>query len=72
MLTGVLSASGGDAVVYGDSIKTNIDLVQQKLGLCQQFDVLVDNMTVEEHLRLVCELKNLPPADVEETISQSL
>jgi len=35
MLTGVLSPSGGDAFMYGNSIKNDIDKVQKNLGLCQ-------------------------------------
>jgi len=34
MLTGVLSPSGGDAYMYGNSIKNDLDKVQKNLGLC--------------------------------------
>jgi ABC-type multidrug transport system fused ATPase/permease subunit len=34
MLTGILKPSSGDAIVYGDPISTNLDNVQQNLGLC--------------------------------------
>jgi len=34
MLTGVLEASSGDAIVYGNSINDDIDKVQVNLGLC--------------------------------------
>ena len=27
------------------------------MGLCQQHDILFDELTVEEHVRLICELK---------------
>lgn len=60
MLTGMLTPSSGDATVYGNKLSNNIDAVQQNLGLCQQFDVLFDKLTVKEHLQLVCELKNIP------------
>ena len=50
MLTGVLKATSGDATVYGQSISKDMDQVQQNLGLCQQFDVLFENLTVVEHL----------------------
>lgn len=38
--------------------------VRQSLGLCQQFDVLFDNLTCTEHLKLVCELKDIPANDI--------
>jgi ATP-binding cassette, subfamily A (ABC1), member 3 len=60
MMTGMLSSSSGDCNIYGYSIKDSMDTIQKNLGLCQQFDVLYDLLTVREHLRLVCELKNLP------------
>mmetsp|Transcript_17873 Transcript_17873/g.30363 ORF Transcript_17873/g.30363 Transcript_17873/m.30363 type:complete len:526 (+) Transcript_17873:60-1637(+) len=72
MLTGVHKPTGGDAVVYGSSIRTNMDAVQRNLGLCQQFDVLYDNLTVREHLNLICDLKNMPSSQVESTIDETL
>jgi ABC-type multidrug transport system ATPase subunit len=60
MLTGMLKSSGGNATVYGHSVNKNIDIIQKNLGLCQQFDVLFETLTVTEHLNLVCELKNMP------------
>jgi ATP-binding cassette subfamily A (ABC1) protein 3 len=65
MLTGMLKASSGDAYVYGNSINKGIDKVQRNLGLCQQFDVLFDNLTVKEHLKFVCEIKDIPLMDIE-------
>ena len=40
------------------------------MGLCQQFDILYDKMTVAEHLRLVCDLKNTQ--DTEKLIMETL
>jgi len=65
MLTGVLESSDGDAFMYGNSITQNIDAVQKNLGLCQQFDVLCEQLNSEEHLRLVCELKGLKEDDID-------
>ena len=60
MMTGMLKSSSGDCQIYGYSINDSMDIIQKNLGLCQQFDVLFDLMTVREHLTLVCELKNVP------------
>ena len=35
MLTGMFGCSSGDALVYGRSIKTEMDFVQKDIGLCQ-------------------------------------
>jgi len=40
--------------------------------LCQQFDCLFDKLTVYEHLKLVCDLKDVPMEQVEEIITETL
>ena len=72
MLTGMLEPTGGEANIYGDLISKHLDNVQQKLGLCQQFDVLTEMMTVKEHLYLVCDLKNVLYSKVEKTVNETL
>ena len=47
-------------------------MIQSNLGLCQQFDVLFEDLTVQEHLNFVCELKNMPSGLIGETIDQTL
>jgi ATP-binding cassette subfamily A (ABC1) protein 3 len=59
MLTGVLTASEGDAVVYGHRISTEMAEVQKSIGLCQQFDVLFDEMTCRQHLVMICRIKDM-------------
>ena len=60
MITGILKPTRGNAQIYGANLVEDIDAVRQSLGLCQQFDVLYDVLTVREHLEIVCELKNVP------------
>lgn len=62
MLTGMITPSGGDATIYDHSLIKDIDKVRKSLGLCQQFDVLFEELTVRQHLKLACDLK-----DIEET-----
>ena len=50
MLTGMLMPSSGDARIYGASVKNSIDEVRKSIGLCQQFDVLYEEITIEAHL----------------------
>jgi len=59
LITGILKPSEGTASIYGHNLQQDIDGVRQSIGLCQQFDVLFDDLTVKEHLKLVCELKNI-------------
>lgn len=59
MLTGLLppDSNGGDALIYGRSIKTEMDHIRQLLGVCPQHDVLFENLTVEEHILFFSQLK---------------
>ena len=72
MLTGMLKTTSGDAIVYRNRITKEIQSVQQNLGLCQQFDVLFELLTVTEHLSLVCELKNIHPENIDSLIKETL
>lgn len=72
MMTGMLTPTTGDATIYGNKLSTDIDNVQQNLGLCQQFDVLFEVLTVREHLELVCELKNIPLGEKAQLITETL
>ena len=60
MLTGMLNPTSGDALIFGKSLTKELSTVRKDIGLCQQFDVLFDFLTVEEHLKMVCDLKCIP------------
>lgn len=72
MLTGMTGVSGGDAKIYGNSILTDIDAIQREIGLCQQFDILFNNLNCVEHLELVCEVKNIPKESIGDLIQNTL
>jgi len=72
MLTGILEPTAGDIIVDGISVRKNLDKVQVNLGLCQQFDVLFESLTVQEHLEFVCEIKNMPLSQKEGAVENTL
>lgn len=47
MLTGMLTSTSGSAVLYDNAVTTDIDEIRKDLGLCQQFDVLYNELTAE-------------------------
>lgn len=59
MLTGMLKPSSGEATLYDNTITNEIDDVRKNLGLCQQFDVLYNELTAYEHLLLTCRIKGI-------------
>uniref|UniRef100_M4B855 ABC transporter domain-containing protein n=1 Tax=Hyaloperonospora arabidopsidis (strain Emoy2) TaxID=559515 RepID=M4B855_HYAAE len=59
MLSGIIPPTSGDAYVGGSiSVATNPQAVRKSLSVCFQQNILYDNLTVWEHLSLVCALKN--------------
>lgn len=60
--TGVLPFSGGDALIYGSSIKSEagLDAVRPLMGVCPQFDVLWGELSGLEHLTIAGHIKGLP------------
>lgn len=62
LLTGALPATGGEALVHGESIMHPGGMAQIRsvMGYCPQFDMLWDVLTAEEHLHLFATLKDVP------------
>lgn len=58
-LTGVLPPTYGDALVYGQSIKSTggMDKIRSLMGVCPQFDVLWPELSGKEHLVLYGRIK---------------
>ena len=59
MLCGFSMPSGGDAVVNGHSIVSELGSVRSVLGLCPQHDALYPRLSVKQHLRLYGALKGV-------------
>ncbi len=72
MLTGDTDPSGGDALVNGASVLTDLPRVRRSLGYCPQFDALDPLLTGREHLRLYARLRGLPEEDVKRVSQHSL
>jgi ABC-type multidrug transport system ATPase subunit len=59
LLTGIYEPTEGNAWVGGHSIKEKIVKVQELIGYCPQFDLLWEDLSVEEHLYFYSRLKNV-------------
>ncbi|XP_067284959.1 phospholipid-transporting ATPase ABCA1 [Pseudorasbora parva] len=64
MLTGDISPTAGDAFVNGYSIRNEMQLVQQNMGYCPQFDAIDDLLTGREHLEFYARLRGVPEKEV--------
>ena len=59
ILSGFLSSSSGDAIIYNKSVKTESHAIQQFSGITMQFDLLFPDLNAEEHMNMYCELKGI-------------
>ena len=70
ILTGLLPPTRGTVVVYGRDIRTDIDIIRKRLGLCPQHNVLFDLLTVEEHMWFFAQLKGMPKNEIKAEIEK--
>nr|UOU03315.1 ATP-binding cassette subfamily A3-like 2 [Brachionus rubens] len=68
MLCGIYAPSSGDARILGKSIKTNMNDIRSSLGFCPQYDILYDNLTVAEHIKLFAKIKGYSRKEIKEEI----
>lgn len=72
VLTGLFPPTSGTAIINGFDIRTDIDLVRKSLGICPQYNVLFDHLTVEEHLWFYASLKGMAKSEIPEEIKKFL
>ncbi|KAH3746254.1 ABC transporter A family protein [Pelomyxa schiedti] len=60
ILCGLMTHSGGSAIIGGYDIEYNLATVRRMIGLCPQFDWLFDDLTTREHLLFYTRLKGFP------------
>lgn len=72
ILSGMLTASAGDATIMGISLREGIDEIRQSLGFCPQHDVLYARLSVREHLWFYGSLKGLWGKELEEQIVKAV
>ncbi|PAA80697.1 hypothetical protein BOX15_Mlig019968g3 [Macrostomum lignano] len=64
ILTGLFLPTSGTAFIGGYDIRTEMDQIRRHLGLCPQYNVLFDTLTVEDHIYFYGMLKGLSRAEL--------
>ncbi|KAJ3190758.1 hypothetical protein HDU67_006158, partial [Dinochytrium kinnereticum] len=72
ILTGIYEATSGIARLAGFDIATQSREVYKVIGVCPQFDILWDDLTVGEHLYFYARLKGIPAAQEKAAVAKSL
>lgn len=57
MLVGMFAPTSGAALINGYNVVTESARARESLGLCPQFDILFDQLTIEEHIYFFATLK---------------
>lgn len=70
MLTGMIPATSGTAIVNGHDIHTDMNSVRDEMGICPQHNILFDELTVAEHLQFYSRLKGLSHVQATEEIDK--
>ena len=65
IMSGLHTPTSGQALINGLDVTQHIDEVRQSLGVCPQHDLLFDDLTVVEHIKMYGELKGVPRAKVD-------
>ncbi|CAM8980055.1 unnamed protein product [Rhodiola kirilowii] len=73
-LTGITPVTGGDGIIYGDSIRSPVGMsnIRRIIGVCPQFDILWSALSGQEHLHLFASIKGLAPASIKSVAKKSL
>lgn len=72
MLTGLIPVTSGDAYVAGYSVREQLHLVRKSLGVCPQYDVIWDTLTVYDHLYIYAGLKGVPRDQIKRVVKQMI
>ena len=72
ILSGLIPATSGHALIYNKDIRTDINLIRKNLGICPQHNILFDRLTVEEHLWFYAKLKHMNDKSIKDLINNML
>lgn len=64
VLCGLISKSFGNVNMYGLDLENDITTIRQIIGICNQKDCLYEDMTFEENLSLIAEIKGCSGEDL--------
>ncbi|KAM9095067.1 phospholipid-transporting ATPase ABCA7 isoform 8-T9 [Sarcophilus harrisii] len=64
MVTGDTPVSGGEAILMGFSILSDLQVAQSHMGYCPQFDAITELLTGREHLEFFSRLRGVPEREV--------
>lgn len=65
ILTGMIPPSFGTAAINGFDISKDMDKARESIGLCPQYNIIFDELTVYEHIYFFGKLKGLKTHEIQ-------
>ena len=59
-MTGMFSATYGNVFINKQELEENIEKIRKKIGLCHQTNIHYDDLTVEDNIKIVALIKEIP------------
>ena len=72
IMTGYLSTTEGDVIINGHSIIDEPEAAKENIGFLPELPPLYTEMTPEEYLRFVAEIKKIPKAKINEELDEAI
>ncbi|XP_034039071.1 LOW QUALITY PROTEIN: retinal-specific phospholipid-transporting ATPase ABCA4-like [Thalassophryne amazonica] len=72
ILTGLYPPTSGTAYINGRDIRTDMDVIRTSLGMCPQYNILFNHLTVEEHILFYSLMKGRTQAEAETEVEAML
>ncbi|RUS78234.1 hypothetical protein EGW08_014003 [Elysia chlorotica] len=69
MMTGFLAPSSGTVIIKGLDIRHKLEAAREHLGVCPQFNILFQKLTVREHFSFFAQLKGISGEELKKEIS---
>ena len=71
-MTGIYAPTDGTAYIYNRDVRYEYNQIRKYVGICPQHDVLFNDLTVKEHLRMFAVFKGVDNAIIETEINKIL
>ncbi|XP_075680863.1 phospholipid-transporting ATPase ABCA3-like isoform X2 [Dermatophagoides pteronyssinus] len=72
ILCGLIPSTSGSIYIGDSNSENDFDEIRKSLGVCPQFDVLFNHLTVQEHLWFYCKLKNIDDSKINDYIDKMI
>ncbi|KAK2540324.1 Abca4 [Columba guinea] len=72
ILTGLFPPTSGTVLIDGLDIQTHMDSIRHRIGMCPQYNILFNQLTVAEHILFYSQLKGRSRDEAEQELEKML